>query len=278
MSLRPLSVLLDAAIGAAFQAGREIMEVYARPFTVDHKADRSPLTEADRRAHAAIEEALRATALPVLSEEGVQIPWTARSMWTHYWLVDPLDGTREFVKRNGEFSVNIALMEQPARAASPEGAAVPVAGVIYAPVDDLLYFGWKGGGAYRQEHAATREALPAYERAAMSARLPLNAPRTAYTVLASRSHRNERTEAFIREVEAREKEVVLASRGSALKFGTMAEGVADVYPRFGPTMEWDTAAGQVICAEAGRQVTDVATGQPLRYNKHELVNPAFIVH
>ncbi len=277
MNARPVPELLELAIQASIAAGRAIMEVYSGHFDVEHKSDLSPLTEADKRAHKAIAEQLSSTGLPLLSEEGQEIPYTARSMWQRYWLVDPLDGTKEFVKRNGEFTVNIALMEQADRPLDGTGIAVPVGGVIYAPAQDLLYFAWKGGGAHRLEKAATYAAMPAYERAAMSTRLPLSATHNIYTILASRTHRDERTEAFISEQQARVGAVELAFKGSALKFGLMAEGAADVYPRFAPTMEWDTAAGQIICNEAGKEVTDVATGKPMRYNKQDLMNNWFIV-
>jgi len=270
-------LLTEQAIHAAFAAGREIMQVYAGEIQVDHKDDRSPLTEADRRAHRTIAAHLEATGLPVLSEEGAMVEPTVRRQWERYWLVDPLDGTKEFVKRNGEFTVNIALMQREGSVEDALGVAVPIAGVIYAPVHDVLYFAWSGGGAYRLEHAATLAPGTAYERAAMSTRLPLPNTLTTRTVLASRSHRSAETEAFIREQEGTHGSVALTSKGSAWKFGLMAEGAAHVYPRFAPTMEWDTAAGQVICAEAGLTLTDVTTNATMRYNKYDLVNNWFIV-
>ncbi len=269
--------LLDAAIDAAFAGARAIMKVYAGPFAVDHKADRSPLTEADRQAHQAIQQVLLATGLPVLSEEGAEVPVLERQAWMHYWLVDPLDGTKEFVKRNGEFTVNIALMQRDNMSGGPLGTAIPVAGLIYSPVQDVLYFAWQGGGAYRLQAAATRTGIPAYERVAMSTRLPIAQDRAAYTMLASRSHRSPETEAFIQRKEQEHGTVAFTFMGSALKFGLMAEGAADVYPRYAPTMEWDTAAGQIICSEAGKQLIDITTDAPMRYNKNELVNNWFIV-
>lgn len=269
--------LVEVAINAAFAGGGAIMEVYAGEFDVELKSDRSPVTLADRKAHSAIERELAATSLPVLSEEGAHLPFKERQTWERYWLVDPLDGTKEFVKRNGEFAVNIALMQRDQLPGGPLGNAEPIAGVIYSPVRDLLFFGWQGGGAFRQQRAATNTGLPAYERVAMSTRLPVAEPREAYTILASRSHRNPETDAFIQRKKDEHGEVAFAFLGSALKFGLMAEGSADVYPRYAPTMEWDTAAGQIICSEAGKQLTDVTTGEPMRYNKHELVNNWFIV-
>ena len=269
--------LVDHAIEAALAAGREILQVYGSDFTVEEKTDRSPLTEADRRAHAVIEKVLVRTGLPLLSEEGAHRPASERQAWQHYWLVDPLDGTKEFVKRNGEFTVNIALMQRDDRPEGPDGAAIPIAGVLYVPVKDMLYFAWKGGGAYRQERAATIDPLPSYQRAAMSTRLPVQEKRSAYTIVASRSHKSPETEAFIQQMEKEHAQVELTSMGSALKICLVAEGKADVYPRYAPTMEWDTAAGHAICMEAGKQITDATTDAPMRYNKYDLVNNWFIV-
>ena len=271
-----LAGLIGAGIDAALAAGREILEVYEGPIAVDHKDDRSPLTEADRRAHRAIMDTLKDTGLPVLSEEGRTIPAAERQAWDRYWLVDPLDGTKEFIKRNGEFTVNIALMQRDALPGGPLGTASPIGGVLYVPVKDVLYFAWSGGGAYRQE-GATLTSGRAYERAAMATRLPIPAERTSYTIVASRSHQSPETEAFIRNAEGAHGSVQLTSMGSALKICLVAEGAADVYPRYAPTMEWDTAAGHAICTEAGAQLVDVTTDAPMRYNKHELVNNWFIV-
>ena len=269
--------LVSKAIEAALAAGREILEVYGSAFAVEHKDDRSPLTEADKRAHAAIVRVLAGTDLPVLSEEGKETGAEARQTWQRYWLVDPLDGTKEFIKRNGEFTVNIALMERDGQPAGALGAARPIAGVLYVPVKDVLYFAWEGGGAWRQEGATTLEAATTYERAAMASRLPLRTERAAYTIVASRSHQSPETEAFIAKAREQHGEVALASMGSALKICLVAEGAADVYPRYAPTMEWDTAAGHAIANEAGRQLIDVSTDAPMRYNKHSLVNNCFIV-
>lgn len=274
----PLLPLIDAAIKAAFQAGQEILAVYGTAFKVQWKEDSTPLTEADQRAHRAIIGVLASTGLPVLSEEGAAVPMSERQAWQRYWLVDPLDGTKEFMARNGEFTVNIALMERDALPAGPLGAARPIGGVMYAPVPDVLYFAWQGGGAYRQRAAATSPAISAYERAAMADRLPIaRTGHRPFTVVASRSHGSPETTAFISRMEQAHGEVALASMGSALKIGLVAEGSADAYPRYAPTMEWDSAAGHALAMEAGREVIDVTTGQPLRYNKQELVNPWFIV-
>ena len=272
-----LEDLVDAGVEAALAAGEQIMEVYGSAFDVELKDDRSPLTEADKRAHLAIAKILELTGLPVLSEEGRSISPEERQQWKRYWLVDPLDGTKEFVKRNGEFTVNIALMQRDDEPTGPLGAAVPIAGILYVPVKQVLYFAWQGGGAYRQSGVATLEEDAAYERAAKSTRLPLSRPDQPYTIVASRSHQSAETEAFIRNAEKEHGKVQLTSMGSALKICLVAEGAADVYPRYAPTMEWDTAAGHAIANEAGHRLIDVSTNAPMRYNKHELVNNWFIV-
>ena len=205
------------------------------------------------------------------------MPVEERQGWDMYWLVDPLDGTKEFVKRNGEFTVNIALMGRDDLPGGPLGSSVPLGGVLYAPVTDQLYFAWNRGGAWRQELAATKPAGSAYERTLMSTRLPVEHAREAYTVVASRSHASPETEAFIERMRSLHGDITLTTMGSALKIALVAEGLADVYPRYAPTMEWDTAAGHAIALEAGREVLDLTTNARLRYNKNELVNPWFIV-
>lgn len=259
--------LLDAAIAAAFAAGQEIMDVYGTDFSAEQKEDRSPLTEADSRAHEVITRELAMTGLPILSEEGKSIAVRDRQGWERYWLVDPLDGTKEFIKRNGEFTVNIALIH----------GGIPIAAALYVPVMDILYFAWQGGGAHRVEQARTRATASALKLAALAKRLPMSLPRDAFTIVASRSHSTPETQAFIKEMEAKHGNVALASMGSALKICLVAEGAADVYPRYAPTMEWDTAAGHAIAMEAGREIIDMTTNEPMRYNKASLVNNWFIV-
>jgi 3'(2'), 5'-bisphosphate nucleotidase len=273
--MNKLEELVETAIQAAFAAGLEILDVYGSAFAVEHKDDRSPLTEADKRAHRAIVAVLADTGLPVLSEEGREIAPEERQQWQRYWLVDPLDGTKEFVKRNGEFTVNIALMERDGGEAGPNGAAVPVGGVLYVPVKDVLYFAWQGGGAYRLAAAATLAQAPAYERAARATRLPMRHERQTYTIVASRSHQSPETEAFIRRAEEEHGKVQLTSMGSALKICLVAEGDADVYPRYAPTMEWDTAAGHAVLRAAGGEVCTL-DGAPLRYGKPGFENPHFV--
>lgn len=273
---------MDHAIAAAFAAGREILEVYGSPIAVDLKQDRSPITEADRRAHQVIHHHLTGTGIPVLSEEGREIIMEERQAWERYWLVDPLDGTKEFIQRNGEFTVNIALMHPlvpvPGAGSAALGTHTPLAGALYAPVPDILYFAWNGAGAYKLGQAATRGTTSALKLAALAQRLPLPMHRTAFTIVASRNHGTPDTEAYISRMQRIHGEVALTTVGSALKIGLLAEGTADAYPRYAPTMEWDTAAGQIIAKEAGKQLIDVTTDEPMRYNKRSLVNNWFIVH
>jgi len=235
----------------ARRAGEEIMAVYAQDFEVMAKDDASPLTQADLAAHRCIVSRLPELdgGLPVLSEESAAIDWPERRAWSRYWLVDPLDGTREFVKKNGEFTVNIALIE--------EGR--PVLGVVYAPALDWLLAGGPGLGTLWQQGTARGEARVAA------------APETL-RVAASRSHRDPATQAYLDRIGA----VDTVGLGSSLKFCKIATGEIDLYPRFGPTSEWDTGAAQAVLEGAGGGVFTL-DGHPLRYNsKESLLNPHFI--
>ncbi len=243
----------EAVLDIARRAGAAILAVYARDFEVEAKADRSPLTEADLAAHALIRDGLAALApgIPLLSEESAPEDLTERRSWQRYWLVDPLDGTREFVKRNGEFTVNIALIES--------GRAV--FGVVYAPVLDALYWAQAGQGSW----LCTADG----EDVQLSVQKP--APRPL-RVAVSRSHLDPKSAAMIQHLQ----QPLQVPLGSSLKFCRLAEGQVDLYPRFGPTGEWDTAAGQCVLEEAGGAVLDLE-GQALRYNQREgLINPDFI--
>ncbi|MFZ5579511.1 MAG: 3'(2'),5'-bisphosphate nucleotidase CysQ [Pseudomonadota bacterium] len=253
MTLDP--ALFEAARQIALEAGKAIMRVYAGDFEVVAKHDHSPVTEADLAAHRLIEDGLRALtpAYPVLSEEGSDIPFETRRGWARYWLVDPLDGTREFVRRNGEFTVNIALIEH--------GEAV--LGVVHAPALGLTYGALRGGGAWKWR---TEGDAPERIRVRSPAARPLR-------VAVSRSHGHERIRAYLEALGAHEPILM----GSALKSCLVAEGAADLYPRLGPTSEWDTAAAQSVVEEAGGHFTD-AKGHRLRYNfKESLLNPEFFV-
>jgi len=244
--------LREPLIAIVNAAARDILAVYAAPFTVEHKPDDSPVTAADLAAHVRIVEALERLTpdIPVLSEESADtISTQTRRRWNRYWLVDPLDGTREFVKRNGEFTVNIALIE--------DGAAVY--GVIQAPVLDTVWHGGRGLGAWRRDaHGEQRihTCAPAPQPLRMAV---------------SRSYRSARMAAILQQIAA-----IPVGLGSSLKFCRLAEGQLDVYPRFGATSEWDTAAGQAIVDGAGGAVLDL-NGAPLTYNQRDtLINPDFI--
>lgn len=257
--------LLQLAVEAAVAGGLEIMEVYNQPsMDVTTKSDNSPLTIADQRAHHTIVNFLSSTPYPILSEEGKAIPFETRSKWSRFWMVDPLDGTKEFIKRNGEFTVNIALIEN----------GSPILGVIYVPVQKLLYFGLMGTGAYRKYiHNQSDLHAPLMESAQ---HLPLSKT-TQLTVVGSRSHLSVETEDFIKALEKNHGPSNFASMGSSLKICMVAEGTADIYPRFAPTMEWDTAAGQGIALAAGCVCLNAHTRGPLEYNKPNLLNDFFIV-
>ena len=257
---------LDIAKRAALDAGAEILKIYTDPtqdFGIEKKADNSPLTLADKAAHHCIMRYLQNTDIPVLSEEGQHLPFSERQPWKRLWVVDPLDGTKEFIKKNGEFTVNIALVE--------DGA--PVLGVIYIPVTGILYYGIVGEGAWK----ITPSSLPEGS-ASMIESLPLKkSGEGPFTVVASRSHMNAETEEYISQLRKNHDNIQLVSSGSSIKICLVAEGSADAYPRFAPTMEWDTAAGDAIARAAGKRVVDAQIGKPLVYNKEDLHNPWFLV-
>jgi len=257
--------LLTTAIKAAVEGGRAILEIYNQDFDVEYKADKSPLTLADRNAHEVISRILEPTGLPILSEEGKHIPYETRKNWTEFWLVDPLDGTKEFVKRNGEFTVNIALIR----------GSKAVMGIIYVPVSGLLYFASYPAGAHKltirePKHFSIIDELKSAEDIP-SQRFP-----EKLTVVGSRSHMSPETLQFIENLKSEGREPDFVSVGSSLKLCLVAEGRAHLYPRFGPTMEWDTAAGHAIVEISGGKIIRADNGQPLVYNKPDLLNPWFI--
>jgi|SRR5690554_360227 len=258
--------LIEIAITAAYNAGLEILKVYDTAFDVEHKDDKSPLTLADKKAHEVIVEYLKQTQIPILSEEGRSIEYKERSLWKRFWMVDPLDGTKEFIKRNGEFTVNIALIEN----------GISVAGVIYVPVTGDLYFAISRKGAYKIEKF--NNPIAGMDQWIASAKkLPIQAENKAYTVVGSRSHKSPETSAYMESLTEEHGELNIVSMGSSLKICLVAEGVADIYPRFAPTMEWDTAAGHAIAKESGKEIYDQKTGQTMVYNKENLLNNWFIV-
>ncbi|UOQ87004.1 3'(2'),5'-bisphosphate nucleotidase CysQ [Gracilibacillus salinarum] len=247
-------------------AGKEIMDVYQQDFEVEHKDDDSPLTIADKRAHQVIAEGLMKidASIPVLSEEGREIAFEERKDWKEFWLVDPLDGTKEFIKKNDEFTVNIALID----------GKYPALGVIYAPALDTFYFGVKGDGAYKLNKASQATISNVEDLKNLSIRLPEVKESKVTNVVASRSHMSKETEEFINTLNG---EVNVVSSGSSLKFCLVAEGKADFYPRYAPTMEWDTGAGQAIVEAAGGKVTRYEDEARFYYNRKELLNGWFLV-
>ena len=243
------------AIQAAESAAKEILAIYnSGDFQAELKGDNSPLTRADKKAHEVIVKLLTPSELPILSEEGKNIPYAERRDWEYFWMVDPLDGTKEFIKRNDEFTVNIALIHE----------NKPMLGVVVVPVGGDIYYAVKGAGAYLRQNEIE-------ERLAVRPPVDLNA--TGLRVVASRSHMNPQTEQYIGQL----RDAVLVSAGSSLKFTLIAAGKADLYPRFGPTMEWDTAAPHIIINEVGRRILQHNSEAELLYNKENLLNPNFLV-
>jgi 3'(2'), 5'-bisphosphate nucleotidase len=251
----PGSELRAAVCDIARRAGHEILEVYGSDFAHESKADASPLTEADLRAHRLIvAELTRLTPeLPVLSEESAEVPYEERRAWRRYWLVDPLDGTREFVARNGEFTVNIALVEN----------GRPVLGVVHIPVSDTTYSGAPGQGAWRETGARPPVPIAVRPRAA-----------TPLRVTGSRSHESPKLAARLAKLGPHE----FLPAGSSIKLCLIADGSADLYPRMGGSSEWDIAAGQAVVEAAGGQVVSLEDGLALRYNKPDLLNPKFLAY
>jgi len=257
-----LSQNLKLAIDAAIQAGKKIIEIYnSDDFNLEYKLDDSPLTVADTASNKIIENILEASNISILSEEGNILDFNNRKNLKHLWVVDPLDGTKEFIKKNNEFTVNIALIEN----------SIPVIGVIYAPALNVLYFSERKLGAYK----TLITALDEFDNS-KAFRLPLVEKSNEYKVLTSRSHLDDNTLDYIDNLKVNNLKVVSVPMGSSLKFCLLAEGLADCYPRFSPCMEWDTAAGQIICDEAGFKVIDLKTMKPIVYNRENLINNYFI--
>jgi 3'(2'), 5'-bisphosphate nucleotidase len=273
-------VFLVKAIEAALKAGEVILEVYHSEFAVEHKADNSPLTRADRKSHEFLIAALKGFQIPILSEEGREMPYKDRKSWERLWIIDPLDGTKEFIKRNDEFTVNIALVEY----------GLPKIGVVYVPVKDRLYFAAGNLGAFRIDNPLGADGSnriggndhdpdKALRRLLKNAtRLPAGKrPKKPFIIVGSRSHANPDLIKLVEEKRREHGDVELISAGSSLKICMVAEGLADMYPRLGPTCEWDTAAGQAVAEMAGAKLLDYKTGEPLKYNRPDLLNPWFVV-
>ncbi len=269
MEIKDLTKHLEIAIRASLDAGKAIMKVYeSSDFGTEQKSDDSPLTKADKDSNEVILSYLKETEIPIISEENKTMDYEVRKDWNICWMVDPLDGTKEFIKKNGEFTVNIALVTH----------GEPILGVIYAPVTKELYFAnVKESSSYKIIVDYSGE-LPKNLFAAANRISTTNVSNNEIRVVGSRSHMNDKTENFIKTLEKEQKEVTIVSKGSSFKFCLVAEGKADIYPRFAPTMEWDTAAGHAICKALGYKVENLETNTELAYNKENLLNPFFLVH
>jgi 3'(2'), 5'-bisphosphate nucleotidase len=256
--------LLISAIKTSVLAGEKILEIYNTDFSVELKADQSPLTLADNASHDIINSEFLKWGYPLLSEEGKEISFDERMKWKNYWMVDPLDGTKEFVKRNGEFAVNIAFME----------TDTPVFGVIYCPVTGEICAGFEGNVYTLHKSEVPSLSVETLEEYIL--RQPVNLKDNEIKVVASRSHLSQETENFIEELKITGDKISLVNAGSALKFCLLAEGKATVYPRFAPTMEWDTAAGHAILKACGKNILLHPSNKEMKYNKPSLVNDWFI--
>ncbi|MFA7686577.1 MAG: 3'(2'),5'-bisphosphate nucleotidase CysQ [Moheibacter sp.] len=258
--------ILQTAVEAAIEAGKAIMKIYEQDFSVEFKDDKSPLTEADKASNTLICNRLADT-FPIISEENKQIDFEERKHWNKYWLIDPIDGTKEFIKKNGEFTVNIALVEK----------GLPVLGVVYLPAKNILYFGSSEIGSYKYTVPENQSLTELDEIINNADKLTGDNLPEKYTIVASRSHMSPETEEFIAECREKYGEVELISKGSSIKLCLVAEGSAHVYPRVAPTMEWDTAAAHAVAKFAGCTVKDFYNHTELKYNKENLLNPYFIV-
>lgn len=250
--------MLNQIIDIAINAGNAILEIYQQDIAVEIKSDNSPLTLADKKSNEIIVNGLKnlTPEIPIISEENKLIDYAERKNWKQYWLVDPLDGTKEFIKKNGEFTVNIALVEN----------GTPIAGVVHVPAKNCTYYAQKNQGSFKIENGNTT---------------PIHLRKLAedgiLKIVGSRSHQTPELLEYVEQQKSKFKEVDFVAAGSSLKFCLIAEGIADVYPRLGPTMEWDTCAGHIVATEAGAEVLRADTLQPLTYNKENLLNPYFIV-
>ena len=245
------SSILPEVLKIADAASEKVMSIYMTDFKVNYKADESPITAADIASHNVIVEGLSNLSqdIPILSEEGAEIPWSERKHWQRFWLIDPIDGTKDFTQRTDEFTVNIALIEN----------GEPILGVVTAPALKEAYWGLRGQGAYKRDNTGHVQ------------RISVAPPGEAKRVVASKNHLNEDTKAFIDKLGAHE----LVQAGSSLKFCKIAEGHADIYPRLAPTCEWDTGAAHAVLLAAGGKV-ETLEGKPLQYGKEDVLNPHFV--
>ncbi|WP_029520540.1 3'(2'),5'-bisphosphate nucleotidase CysQ [Persephonella sp. IF05-L8] len=257
--------ILKNLIHIAKKAGEEILNVYQLDFKVEYKDDNSPLTQADKNSHDIIVQGLKKISdYPILSEEGKEVSFEERKNWDYFWMIDPLDGTKEFINKNGEFTVNIALIYKNR----------PILGIVYAPALDILYYGEIGKGAYKVQNGKEEKLPISYRR-----------EKNKIRIVASKSHLNEETSKFIKNLEKYYDTVETTSIGSSLKICLVAEGKADIYPRLAPTMEWDTAAAHAILNAAGGKMVEYKKTEnliylkqlpELKYNKENLLNPSFV--
>jgi 3'(2'), 5'-bisphosphate nucleotidase len=258
---------LEIAIMASLKAGEAIMEIYDTVFEVEYKDDKSPLTAADKKANEIINSFLKPTGTPIISEENKQIDYKVRKTWDQCWIVDPVDGTKEFIKRNGEFTVNIAFIKD----------QKPVLGVIYVPAQRIIYFADVNKElALKAKLNKHNSSLDEVLRQSVALKPKFNMEKLIQ-VVGSRSHMNQETLGFVQELKDKGKDIEIVSKGSSLKFCLVADGKAHIYPRFAPTMEWDTAAGQAICNAVNIDVISKETDARLLYNKENLLNPWFLV-
>lgn len=250
--------MIDKIIEIAINAGNAILEIYKQDFTVELKSDDSPLTLADKTANEIIINGLKTinNSIPIISEENKLIDFSERKNWTKCWIVDPLDGTKEFIKKNGEFTVNIALVEY----------GIPVLGVVHVPAQNITYYAEKNKGSYKIENGNSTQL-----------KIRRLAEDGVLKIVGSRSHQTPELFAYVEQQKTKFANVEFVAAGSSLKFCLLAEGKADVYPRLGPTMEWDTCAGQIVAKEAGAEVLRFDNNEPLLYNRENLLNPFFIV-
>jgi len=246
-------IALEDIVRIAQEAGDAIIQIYTKDFSIEYKDDKSPLTEADTKSNEIICDALEKLYpnIPIMSEENKQTDYEERKEWEYYWCIDPIDGTKEFIKKNDEFTVNIALIHK----------NTPVLGVVYAPAIDEMYKAKKGEGAFKNNQKLPLQTNPN--------------PKEKLYVVASKSHLSPETQEFIDNLETKEIEQV--SKGSSLKLCMVAEGKADIYPRLAPTMEWDTAAADAVVREAGKMTYQFENNKPMVYNKENLLNPWFVV-
>lgn len=264
-----MNPLLELAVEAAVEAGKAIMNIYRSGiFEVEMKIDKSPLTMADKAAHQIIEEYLLKTKIPILSEEGRHQTFEERKNWLQLWIVDPLDGTKEFVKKTGEFTVNIALIEN----------NYPVLGVVFVPASGVLYYGSNQNGAFKVVLDRNWEEQTNGWQIGNKIKLPIQQKNEVLQIVASVSHLSKETEMFANLLEGRYGKTEFVSIGSSLKICKVAEGSADIYPRLGPTMEWDTAAGQAVAESAGAVFINWKTKSRFDYNRPILLNDWFVVY